>query len=172
MSQHSTPIRNPAPHRGFNAKAREVLLDSPNVENSGMRRSGSDEEFLRRVGLIRFRRDGSESEEFESGGSTPAAIAKCENGFDALDDMPKLRSTNRKSLKPGHRLLADIGKTRSVGDLSKRIAVASNPIKTFPQRVTERSSICEVAKAEETTTADVCQQPNSSSKRNGQYKMQ
>ncbi|KAF7633266.1 hypothetical protein Mgra_00007367 [Meloidogyne graminicola] len=76
----TTPIerRDPVPHRGFNAKAREVLLDSEKsryweflsrsihkterakmcpTNNSNFRRCGSDEEFLRRV---RFGRTESE----------------------------------------------------------------------------------------------------------------
>ncbi|KAL3083210.1 hypothetical protein niasHS_011012 [Heterodera schachtii] len=155
---------NPAPHRGFNAKAREVLLDSPDVYNSGMRRSGSDEEFLRKVGLIRFRRTGSE--ELDSGGSTPTAALKCESGFDAIDGMPKLKLTNRKSLKAGHRLLADIGKTRSVGDLSKPIAMTS---KAFPQFKIAKPAMSENVKE---TDEDEANQQMEAPKRTTQYKMQ
>ncbi|KAL3101228.1 hypothetical protein niasHT_027984 [Heterodera trifolii] len=164
MSKNLVPIRNPAPHRGFNAKAREVLLDSPDVYNSGMRRSGSDEEFLRKVGLIRFRRTGSE--ELDSGGSTPTAALKCESGFDAIDGMPKLKSTNRKSLKAGHRLLADIGKTRSVGDLSKSIAMTS---KAFPQFKIAKPAMSENVKE---TDEDEANQQMEAPKRTTQYKMQ
>lgn len=54
-------------------------MDSP--LNYCMRRSGSDEEFLRRVGLIRFRRAGSEEMTVESGGSTPSGKKGQNDGF-------------------------------------------------------------------------------------------
>ncbi|CAK5026083.1 unnamed protein product [Meloidogyne enterolobii] len=72
--------RDPVPHRGFNAKAREVLLDSEKsryweflsrsvhkAERAKMcpannfRRCGSDEEFLRRVRIGRTESEGGDS---------------------------------------------------------------------------------------------------------------
>ncbi|CAK5024467.1 unnamed protein product [Meloidogyne enterolobii] len=72
--------RDPVPHRGFNAKAREVLLDSEKsryweflsrsvhkAERAKMcpannfRRCGSDEEFLRRVRFGRTESEGRDS---------------------------------------------------------------------------------------------------------------
>jgi hypothetical protein len=111
-----------------------------------MRRSGSDEEFLRRVGLIRFHRadsEGSESDASNSDKKKPAGDGKMmrryvyflinfpeqfseKEAFDGIDDLPKLE--NR--LKNKHiRTLGEIGKTRSVGDLQKKTKIT----KTFQQ---------------------------------------
>lgn len=77
MTAESLPnIRCPAPHRGFNAKAREVLLDPEKPLRYGMidrffqitlfnfkglDRTGSDDEFRRKLNGIKLMRTDSEA---------------------------------------------------------------------------------------------------------------
>ncbi|CAK5073346.1 unnamed protein product [Meloidogyne enterolobii] len=100
--------RDPVPHRGFNAKAREVLLDSEKsryweflsrsvhkAERAKMcpannfRRCGSDEEFLRRV---RFGR--TESEGGDSSGSRGSVSG--ENKIKGITNGEKINFLDKK----------------------------------------------------------------------------
>jgi hypothetical protein len=62
MTSADSMVRNPAPHRGFNAKAREVLLDpEPPINRYGLNRAGSDDEFRRKLTGLRLIRTDSEA---------------------------------------------------------------------------------------------------------------
>ncbi|CAD5222765.1 unnamed protein product [Bursaphelenchus okinawaensis] len=124
MSAES-PLRNPAPHRGFNNKAREVLLDGPSPSTRfGLERTGSDEEFRRKLAGMRLNRTDSEAtnESQKSNSSTQSCSGQI-NDFSDLDDYPK------KSVIP-HKLLGEVGKARSAGDLMKQ---KKTVVKTFQQ---------------------------------------
>nr|CAD2162836.1 unnamed protein product [Meloidogyne enterolobii] len=132
--------RDPVPHRGFNAKAREVLLDSEKsryweflsrsvhkAERAKMcpannfRRCGSDEEFLRRVRFGRTESEGGDSSGSRgsvSGENKIKGITNVEEHneqFDGIDDLPKLES---KLQKLKNRTLQEIGKSLSAYDLN------------------------------------------------------
>ncbi|KAL7073717.1 hypothetical protein ACQ4LE_007269 [Meloidogyne hapla] len=138
---NTTPERrDPVPHRGFNAKAREVLLDSEKsryweflsrsvhkAERAKMcppdtfRRCGSDEEFLRRIRFGRTESDGGDSSGSRgsvSGENKIKGITNVEEHneqFDGIDDLPKLE-TKLQKLK--NRTLQEIGKSLSAYDLN------------------------------------------------------
>ncbi|KAI6213535.1 hypothetical protein M3Y94_00161700 [Aphelenchoides besseyi] len=123
-SAETSTIRNPAPHRGFNAKAREVLLDRQSP--FGLNRTGSDDEFRRKLNGLRLMRTDSEAtntsqKSHSSTQSQPPAVEE----FDDLDDLPK--TIKNKGI--AHKLIGEIGKTKSAGDLFKRKTV----VKTFQQ---------------------------------------
>uniref|UniRef100_A0A915M3C5 Uncharacterized protein n=1 Tax=Meloidogyne javanica TaxID=6303 RepID=A0A915M3C5_MELJA len=132
--------RDPVPHRGFNAKAREVLLDSEKsryweflsrsvhkAERAKMCpannfcRCGSDEEFLRRVRFGRTESEGGDSSGSRgsvSGENKIKGITNVEEHneqFDGIDDLPKLES---KLQKLKNRTLQEIGKSLSAYDLN------------------------------------------------------
>uniref|UniRef100_A0A915NM17 Uncharacterized protein n=2 Tax=Meloidogyne TaxID=189290 RepID=A0A915NM17_9BILA len=132
--------RDPVPHRGFNAKAREVLLDSEKSRYweflsrsvhkaerakmcpaSNFRRCGSDEEFLRRVRFGRTESEGGDSSGSRgsvSGENKIKGITNVEEHneqFDGIDDLPKLES---KLQKLKNRTLQEIGKSLSAYDLN------------------------------------------------------
>ncbi|KAI1720844.1 CRE-ELL-1 protein [Ditylenchus destructor] len=115
------PLRNPAPHRGFNSKAREVLLDPIIPKAGAIPRSGSDEEFLRKVSAMKLNRtdseatNGSQKSRSSSHGSNAGPAVADMSDFDGLDQLPKSVVDTKKDKV----MLGDIGKTRSAGDLFK-----------------------------------------------------
>ncbi|KAI6224224.1 hypothetical protein M3Y99_01419000 [Aphelenchoides fujianensis] len=120
-------LRNPAPHRGFNAKAREVLLDpEPPVNRYGMDRTGSDDEFRRKLNGLRLIRTDSEATN-TSQKSHSSTQSQPNNGnveFDDLDALPTIKN------KGGHKFLGELGKTKSAGDLFFK---KKTVVKTFQQ---------------------------------------
>ncbi|CAD5232178.1 unnamed protein product [Bursaphelenchus xylophilus] len=118
------PIRNPAPHRGFNSKAREVLLDGPSPSSRfGLERTGSDEEFRRKLAGMRLNRTDSEATNDSQKSSSSTQSCGQMNDFTDLDEFPKKTILS-------HKLLSEVGKARSVGDLVKHKKTA---VKTFQQ---------------------------------------
>ncbi|CAJ0939289.1 unnamed protein product, partial [Mesorhabditis belari] len=107
-----------APHRGFNAKAREVLLDPPMKGFTGMpTKSNSDFDLLSRKlkGQSFGFRGGSQS----TSASTPKTQSsnssvgdpKDKVEFDGIGEPPKVAKSQT------HKLIGEIGKTRSASDV-------------------------------------------------------
>uniref|UniRef100_A0A915D5U7 Uncharacterized protein n=1 Tax=Ditylenchus dipsaci TaxID=166011 RepID=A0A915D5U7_9BILA len=109
----SPQMKNPAPHRGFNNKAREILLDPVIPKLGNIARSGSDEEFLRKVSALKQL---SRTDSEQTNGSQKSCSSHC-SGPASSTGPPEFD-----------------GKTRSAGDLFKNSGGKKTQIsKTFQQ---------------------------------------
>uniref|UniRef100_A0A7E4UMB8 PPP1R35_C domain-containing protein n=1 Tax=Panagrellus redivivus TaxID=6233 RepID=A0A7E4UMB8_PANRE len=124
-------VKNPAPHRGFSSKAREVLIDpSYKLYNTLSRHSSDVEALAARIAATKSLKR-TDSELTNSSGKSAGSLNSCPKvteEFDSLDDpVPKAKAK---------KTLSEIGKTRSAGDLLKQNSNNKKSvalIKTFQQ---------------------------------------
>uniref|UniRef100_A0AC34RPX0 Uncharacterized protein n=1 Tax=Panagrolaimus sp. JU765 TaxID=591449 RepID=A0AC34RPX0_9BILA len=116
-------VKNPAPHRGFNAKAREVLLE-PTTKFAALARHASDQELVLTKTKNLKRTDSEVTSGSNKSQSSSHSYPLITEEFDSLEDLPRAKAK---------KMLGDIGKTRSAGDLFKNQKKPPALIRTFQQ---------------------------------------
>uniref|UniRef100_A0A914C4A9 Uncharacterized protein n=1 Tax=Acrobeloides nanus TaxID=290746 RepID=A0A914C4A9_9BILA len=121
-------VRNPAPHRGINAKARKVLIESSDsaAKIACLMRRSSDEEVRKKLSSmsLNHRRTDSES----SNESVKSRNTSLNNSKDRVSEFDGLEELPPKTKKT-HKTLGAIGKTQSAGDLFRK----KTQVRTFQQ---------------------------------------
>ncbi|KAE9548472.1 hypothetical protein FO519_008315 [Halicephalobus sp. NKZ332] len=118
-------VPNPAPHRGFNAKAREVLIEPSTKFTAVLARHPSDQELITNKTKTLKRTDSELTNTSTKSQSSSHSYPLITEEFDSIEDLPR-------ASKP-KKTLGDIGKTRSAGDLFKNSKKPQALIKTFQQ---------------------------------------
>uniref|UniRef100_A0AC34G8P9 Uncharacterized protein n=1 Tax=Panagrolaimus sp. ES5 TaxID=591445 RepID=A0AC34G8P9_9BILA len=140
-TNRNSSVKNPAPHRGFSSKAREILIEPTSKLFSNSIRHSSEHELLASRTLPPQqqiqqqskleRTDSSQTNGSQKSHSSTQSYPEMTEEFDSLEDLPKKCGKGKAK-----KMLGDIGKTRSAGDLLKHSSAKKQPatlIRTFQQ---------------------------------------
>ncbi|EYC16702.1 hypothetical protein Y032_0032g2446 [Ancylostoma ceylanicum] len=110
-----------APHRGFNSKAREVLIGGNDPHLTGMTTKSASEFDLRRKVVVGFKKSQSPASP-----STP----KTPNSTSSFQEPPMFDSIGERPVVKRHKQLSQIGKTKSCGEFKN---IERRLIKTYQE---------------------------------------